>query len=111
MHISWLSGAEEEMASPSPPLGAERVGVRWGILGRRPPTSPSHACGVGPFLSPLKGGEGFPTDPARYVHALALSRGQRWERRGPCPYYGPALPQYHQADDLVVLGSRVWCGA
>jgi hypothetical protein len=41
------------MASPSPPLGAERVGVRWGIPGRRPPTSPSHACGVGPFLSPL----------------------------------------------------------
>jgi hypothetical protein len=51
------------MASPSPPLGAERVGVRWGIPGRRPPTSPSHACGVGPFLSPLKGGEGFLTGP------------------------------------------------
>ena len=44
MHISlWLSGAEEEMASPSPPLGPARVGVRWGIPGRRPPTSPSHA--------------------------------------------------------------------
>src|SRR5712672_1220665 len=76
MHISWQTGAEEEMASPSPPLGAERVGVRWGIPGRRPPTSPSHACGVGPFLSPLKGGEGFLTGPARCVHALALSRGQ-----------------------------------
>src|SRR5258708_6581314 len=70
MYISRLSGAEEEMASPSPPLGAERVGVRWGIPGRRPPTSPSHACGVGPFLSPLKGGEGFPEP------ASGLNRGE-----------------------------------
>jgi len=40
----------------------------WGGEGRgevgdseRPPspTSPSHACGVGPFLSPLEGGEEF----------------------------------------------------
>src|SRR5882762_10174725 len=31
MHISCQSGAPEEMASPSPPLGAERVGVRWGF--------------------------------------------------------------------------------
>src|SRR3954453_14559815 len=30
MHISWLSGAEEEMASPSPPLGAERVATESG---------------------------------------------------------------------------------
>src|SRR3954468_606356 len=81
MHILWQTGAEEEKASPSPAFRAEGGGVGGGILGRRPPTSPSHACGVGPFLSPLKGGEGFPTDPARYVHALALSRGQRWERR------------------------------
>jgi hypothetical protein len=52
-------------ASPSPPLGAERVGVRWGDSERSPsPTSPSHAYGVGPFLSPLKGGEGFLTSPA-----------------------------------------------
>jgi hypothetical protein len=48
--------------SPSPPLGAERVGVRWGIPEPLPgPTSPSHASGVGPSLSPLKGGEGFLT--------------------------------------------------
>src|SRR5207247_1097180 len=45
--------------SPSPPLGAERVGVRWGIRERLPiPTSPSHAFGAGPSLSPLEGGEG-----------------------------------------------------
>src|SRR3954447_24102716 len=60
---------------PLRPWGAERVGVRWGLPGRRPPTSPSHAgacpraalCadpwGVGPFLSPLKRGEGFLTGP------------------------------------------------
>src|SRR5271166_4560943 len=51
--------------SPSPPLGAERVGVRWGSLPLRtgmPPTSPSHACGAGTSLSPLKGGEGLVED-------------------------------------------------
>src|SRR6059036_1594868 len=48
------------LVTPSPPPGAERVGVRWGIPERRPiPTSPSHAYGVGPSLSPLKGGEGY----------------------------------------------------
>src|SRR5258707_7747821 len=46
--------------APSPPLGAERVGVRWGIPERSPiPTSPSQPCELGPSLSPLKGGEGF----------------------------------------------------
>src|SRR4051794_25871145 len=88
MHISWQSGAEEEMASPSPPLGAERVGVRWGILGRRPPTSPSHACGVGPFLSPLKGGEGFLTGPD--VHCL-LSRGRPYPADNTRFLSGPTL--------------------
>src|SRR5439155_7758706 len=45
---------------PSPPPGAERVGVRWGIPERVPtPTSPSHCCAMGPSLSPLKGGEGI----------------------------------------------------
>src|SRR5712671_4504969 len=45
--------------APSPPLGAERVGVRWGIpeCAARP-TSPSHRSAMGPSLSPLKGGEG-----------------------------------------------------
>src|SRR5437016_3116786 len=48
--------------TPSPPSGAERVGVRRGIPERLPiPTSPSHAFGAGPSLSPLKGGEGFLT--------------------------------------------------
>jgi hypothetical protein len=47
------------MPSPSPPLGAERAGVRWGIASGRVAHLTSHAGGVGPFLSPLKGGEGF----------------------------------------------------
>ncbi len=52
-------GAAGKFFAPSPPLGAERVGVRWGIPERLPvPTSPSHAFGAGPSLSPLKGGEG-----------------------------------------------------
>src|SRR5260370_1239641 len=42
--------------APSPPSG-ERVGVRGRIPERWTiPTSPSHVFGVGPFLSPLKGG-------------------------------------------------------
>src|SRR5205814_10680019 len=46
--------------TPSPPLGAERVGVRWGIPERSPtPTSPSRRCATGPSLSALKGGEGL----------------------------------------------------
>src|SRR6266851_5320824 len=44
----------------SPPLGAERAGVRWGIPERSPtPTSPSQRFALGPSLSPLKGGEGL----------------------------------------------------
>jgi len=51
---------KRRLGSPSPPPGAERFGVRWGIPGRSSaPTSPSHAFGAGPSLSPLKGGEGI----------------------------------------------------
>ena len=37
---------------PSPPLGGERVGVRWGSEARRSPTSPSRVAG--PSLSPRR---------------------------------------------------------
>src|SRR5437660_11350469 len=58
--------------APSPPSGAERAGVRWGIPEcSLMPTSPSHAYGAGPSLSPLKGGEGFANArQCRYVDAL-----------------------------------------
>src|SRR5436309_10068168 len=47
--------------APSPPPGAERAGVRWGIPERLPiPTSPSQRSALGPSLSALKGGEGKP---------------------------------------------------
>src|SRR5437764_10901905 len=53
------SRSRKRTVSPSPPLGAERVGVRWGIPQRSPiPTSPSQRCALGPSLSALKGGEG-----------------------------------------------------
>ena len=55
-------------------VAAERAGVRWGIPEEAPicrraagetpalrllaPVSPSRTCGVGPCLSPVKGGEG-----------------------------------------------------
>ncbi|HEV2188529.1 MAG TPA: DNA polymerase Y family protein, partial [Stellaceae bacterium] len=58
-------GDETRKTSPSPPPGAERVGVKWGKRGRMP-TSPSHAYGAGPSLSPQTGGEGFkPPRPVR----------------------------------------------
>ncbi len=51
---------KRRLGSPSPPPGAERAGVRWGIPERLPtPTSPSHRSAMGPSLSPLKGGEGI----------------------------------------------------
>src|SRR5205823_14598533 len=50
----------EVSEAPSPPSGAERAGVRWGIPERLPtPTSPSHCCAMGHSLSALKGGEGL----------------------------------------------------
>ena len=53
--ITGAGGDEED--------GAATAGFIAGILarlGNEPtPTSPSHACGAGPSLSPLKGGEGF----------------------------------------------------
>jgi len=66
-HRTAVNRVAEETEPPSPPLGAERAGVRRGIPERlRSPTSPSHACGVGPSLSPLKGGEGFLTRPSAF---------------------------------------------
>src|SRR5204862_1579955 len=42
--------------APSPPLGAERVGVRWGIPERSPlATSPPERVALGPPPSPLPG--------------------------------------------------------
>ena len=52
--ITGAGGDEED--------GAAAAGFAAGILARLGgipmPTSPSHACGAGPSLSPLKGGEG-----------------------------------------------------
>jgi len=51
---------KRRLGSPSPPPGAERVGVRWGILERHPtPTSPSHRSAMGPSLSPPEGRRGI----------------------------------------------------
>src|SRR5712691_3254463 len=88
MHISRQSGLAEQTVSPSPLPGAERVGVRWGIPVRLPaPTSPSHACGAGPSLSPLKGGEGLALRLGRTFIALAAAAvggdaGSRQEEAG-----------------------------
>jgi hypothetical protein len=47
--------------SPSPPVGAERVGVRWGSRRseeRRDPPHPPIASAMGPSLSPASGRRG-----------------------------------------------------
>src|SRR5439155_12118431 len=46
-------------STPSPPSGAERAGVRWGIPERASrPTSPSQRHALGPSLSPPEGRRG-----------------------------------------------------
>src|SRR5260370_9402662 len=68
---AWTLGVTAPRRSrrtPSPPPGAERVGVRWGIPERSPkPTSPSQRPALGSSLSPLKGGEGQQGAP-RYAY-------------------------------------------
>jgi hypothetical protein len=67
-----MSNCDTQTAFPSPPLGAERAGVRWGIPERLPaPTSPSRGA-RGPL--PPEGGAGLLSGAARCVHTLALSR-------------------------------------
>src|SRR5438874_1744891 len=46
-----IEGQKDAASTPSPPPGAERVGVRWGIPERSPkPTSPSRCSATGPSL-------------------------------------------------------------
>ncbi|HEY5210195.1 MAG TPA: urease accessory protein UreF [Stellaceae bacterium] len=56
-----LAAAWRVSSSPSPPPGAERVGVRWGMA-RNEPTSPSHRFSDGPLPLPPLGGEGIEGD-------------------------------------------------
>jgi hypothetical protein len=70
--------SERAQTTPSPPSGAERVGVRWGIPERwLTPTSPSQRSTLGPSLSPLKGGEGSYRCAARavFVHLEVAPSG------------------------------------
>src|SRR5438067_304945 len=52
--VDRIAHAPTLSPTPSPPLGAERAGVRWGIPERSPvtPTSPSHRSAMGPSLPP-----------------------------------------------------------
>jgi drug/metabolite transporter (DMT)-like permease len=65
-------------ASPSPPPGAERAGVRWGIPEQAPirPPHPPIADAMGPSLSALKGGEGILLRQPAAPSALAFHRSQ-----------------------------------
>src|SRR5437016_5685670 len=104
------------MVSPSPPPGAERVGVRWGIPERSAiPTSPSHASGAGPSLSPLKGGEekkaGFTylRDPAAiYRRSFALIRAEAGLARFPAALRPVAVRLAHAAVDVGILDDLAW---
>src|SRR5437588_10526783 len=88
--------------TPSPPVGAERVGVKWGIPERLPtPTSPSHRCAMGPSLSPLEGGEG--QEPSSHDRA-AVDRGAAGGRRRVAPGdRRPARPRLFRCLDRRVL--------
>jgi precorrin-8X/cobalt-precorrin-8 methylmutase len=131
---AWTLGVtapRRRRVTPSPPLGAERVGVRWGIpegprasrphhaagtaAARPKPTSPSHASGVGPSLSPLKGGEGkkgeydYLRDPgAIYRRSFAAIRAEADLARFP-PLLRPlALRLAHAAGDVAILDDLAW---
>src|SRR4051794_39515993 len=61
------NGVAEAVLAPSPPSGAERAGVRWGIP-ERVPTSPPHppiADAMGPSLSPFRAEREICARPAR----------------------------------------------
>ena len=97
-------------ATPSPPSGAERVGVRWGIPQRSPiPTSPSRRFATGSSLSPLKGGEGkkvkyaYLRDPAAiYRRSFATIRAEADFARFPPSLRPLALRLAHAAGDVAI---------
>src|SRR3954452_18238977 len=79
MHISWQSEAAEEIASPSPPLGAERV-------------SHSYTVGSSGELRAAEGTDGrrplrverYPRmNPSSLSDIMPLARPMRRDRRGP----------------------------
>jgi hypothetical protein len=63
---SRQSGGRGNRTSLSAPGGGEGRGEVGDAERLRSPASPSHACGMGPSLSPLKGGEGFSTRPSAF---------------------------------------------
>jgi len=103
-------------ATPSPPSGAERVGVRWGIPQRSPiPTSPSRRSATGPSLSPLKGGErkkvkyAHLRDPAAiYRRSFATIRAEADFARFPPSLRPLALRLAHAAGDVAILDDLAW---
>jgi precorrin-8X/cobalt-precorrin-8 methylmutase len=116
---AWTLGVtarRQRAKSPSPPSG-ERVGVRGRIPERSPiPTSPSHASGAGPSLSPLKGGEGnkesayiYLRDPATiYRRSFALVRAEVDLARFPRALRPLALRLAHAAGDVGILDDLAW---
>ena len=116
---AWTLGVTERRprtTSPSPPSG-ERVGVRGRIPECLPtPTSPSHASGAGPSLSPLKGGEGtkpgpysYLRDPAAiYRRSFALIRAGAGLARFPAALRPVAVRLAHAAGEIAILDDLAW---
>jgi precorrin-8X/cobalt-precorrin-8 methylmutase len=111
-----VTGPRRPRVTPSPPQGAERVGVRWGIPERLPkPTSPSRRSATGASLSPLKGGEGkeaayeYLRDPAAiYRSSFAAIRAEADLARF-LPALRPlALRLAHAAGDVAILDDLAW---
>src|SRR5271168_3304611 len=80
-------GTRHRLFSPSPPLGAERVGVRWGKAAPRPvpPTSPSPPLARRvPSLSPRKRAErAMRATKLRLIWGLSGTDGQLADRGSP----------------------------
>ena len=80
--------------------------MRWGIPALLPtPTSPSQRSALGPSLSPLKGGEGFPTlnRPGAFeLGAVHQAAGRGVE--GVAAVHRAAIVPPHQIAGLPLLG-------
>jgi precorrin-8X/cobalt-precorrin-8 methylmutase len=117
---AWTLGVtqrRQRAKTPSPPSGAERVGVRWGIPERLPtPTSPSPSLTRRvPSLSALKGGEGkmapytYLRDPAAiYRRSFALVRAEADLARFPAALRPLAIRLAHAAGDVAILDDLAW---
>jgi precorrin-8X/cobalt-precorrin-8 methylmutase len=115
---AWTLGViapRPRRVTPSPPSGAERAGVRWG-LPERSLSPTSRRVALGPSCSPLRGGAGnkagryaYLRDPeAIYRRSFAAIRAETDLSRFPQSLQSLALRLAHAAGDTAILDDLVW---